>query len=228
MKYFEIKSIPTQIKDLDLEKRIVKGVFAHMGSLDAHGDIIRHGAFIKTIAENGPNSAKPRIKHFYNHMYGVGKMLELEEQGDELVFVSSVGRHRRGQDVLYMYEDEIITEHSIGFKTLKSHSENNANILTELQLWEGSSLDGWGANMNTPVKSLEELHKRRAELQEYLTDTTEALRKGKYTDETFIELEIRLKMIQHYLQETTQPEADSTEPGLDMEKLLTLFNQKEK
>lgn len=223
MKYYEIKSIPVKVEDIDKESRIVKGMFASYGTLDADGDIFSPGVFGKSISENGPASAKPRIKHLFNHWDAVGVPQELTETASGLVFVSKIGRHTLGNDVLMMYEDGIITEHSIGFQTLREQKETAGNLIIEAKMWEGSSLDKWGANMNTPVlkgETVEQLIARLGRMQK-------ALRDGTYTDETFIELEIQIKQVQQHLANTTaagqppQPEFK----GLDLDKLTKMFNK---
>ena len=45
---------PIQIKDIDGKKGIVTGYFADFNSIDSDGDIIRPGAFSKSISEWGP------------------------------------------------------------------------------------------------------------------------------------------------------------------------------
>jgi HK97 family phage prohead protease len=219
--YFQTKSIPVNVKDIDMSGRIVKGYFASFETLDSDGDIFRKGAFKKTIEEN-----KHRIKHLFNHWDAVGVLQELKEDGTGVYFVSQMGRHTLGNDVLLMYEDGIVTEHSVGFQTIKQHKEDKSNVITEVKMWEGSSLDKWGANMNTPVvKSAEKV----AEMMKRLQTLEKALRDGKYTDDTFIELEIQLKQIQQFLHDTTpEPEISTLEPeakDLNINKLISLFTK---
>jgi len=54
-------SLRLQIKDVDGRKGIVTGYFSDFNSIDSDGDIIKPGAFTKSISQNGPSSAKPRI-----------------------------------------------------------------------------------------------------------------------------------------------------------------------
>ena len=222
MKYYEIKSIAADVKDVDQSARIVKGMFASYGTLDADGDMFMQGAFTKSIRENGPASSRPRIKHLFNHWDTVGVIQELEETPQGLVFVSKIGTHTLGNDVLAMYNDGIITEHSIGFQTIKNHKEGDYTAIDEAKMWEGSSLDKWGANMNTPVlkgETVEQLIVRLDRMQK-------ALRDGKYTDETFIELEIQIKQVQQHLAATTHaggntpPEPDA----IDVDRIINMFN----
>jgi uncharacterized protein len=225
-RYIQTKSIPVDVKDIDTSGRIVKGYFASFETLDSDGDIFQTKAFHKSINENGPGSKSERIKHLFNHWDAVGVLQELKEDGRGLFFVSKMGRHTLGEDVLKMYEDGIITEHSVGFKVVSNEKRDNANVITEAQLWEGSSLDKWGANMNTPVvksfETTEAMIKRLGVL-------TKALREGSYSDETFVQLEIQLKFIQQYLEDTTEagqtaPPSPESKNGETIMKAITKLN----
>jgi len=222
MKIFQTKSIPVKVKDISSKDRIVKGYFSSFNTIDADGDMFVKGAFAKSISETGPGTTHERIKHLYNHWDAAGKLIELKEDDTGLYFISKLGRHTLGEDILKMYQDEIISEHSIGFKTITEQAENEINIIKEAQLWEGSSLDKWGANMNTPaLKSLE-----KAEyMQKRLIKLEKALRDGTYSDEMFEQLEIQLKQIRQWLAETTQaeksPEPEATE--FDINKLINKY-----
>jgi HK97 family phage prohead protease len=220
-RFIQTKSIAVNVKDIDTSQRIVKGYFASFGTLDSDGDVFQKGAFAKSIAENGPASARARIKHLYNHWDAVGVLKELQEDESGLFFVSQLGRHTLGEDTLKMYEDEIITEHSVGFQTISEQKQQGGNYITEAKLWEGSSLDKWGANMNTPViKSADAAHymlKRMAKLEK-------ALRDGTYTDETMNSLEIQLKYIQQYISEITLAGHQAPPAPRDKEKALNIIN----
>jgi hypothetical protein len=112
---------PAEFKDADKKKGIVTGYFSHFNSIDSDGDIIRPGAYTKTIAENGPNSTKPRIKHLLNHdpSQPLGKLLDLKEDSTGLYYESQVGTHSLGQDFIKMVESGLIAEHSVGFRTIQ-------------------------------------------------------------------------------------------------------------
>jgi HK97 family phage prohead protease len=128
---------------------------------------MKPGAFTKTISEQGPQSAQPRIKHLLNHdpSLPLGKLLSLKEDAYGLYYESQVGTHEGGEDFIKMVESGLITEHSIGFKIIKRNQiQSYENYLknpqlgqfeiTEVKLYEGSSLTAWGANPLTPITSL--------------------------------------------------------------------------
>lgn len=192
-----------ELKDLDLKERIIKAYYFNAETVDADNDIIDIGAYDKSIAERGPKSAEPRIKHLFNHWEGAGKILELGKDEKGGWFLSKLGRHTVGRDTLLMYEDGLITEHSHGFETINSQVEtregHEIRLIKEGILWEVSSLDKWGANMHTPViKSLED----RTYWEKRIEKLIKALDKGKYTDETFDLLEYQLKQVQEVLKQS--------------------------
>lgn len=209
---------PIQFKDVDGKKGIVTGYFAHFDSIDSDGDIIKKGAFIKTISEYGPTARKPRIKHLMNHdpSHPLGKLIELKEDNYGLYYESNVGTHANGADFIKMIESELITEHSIGYRTQKSNQlkpwsewrEGEAmRELTELKLWEGSSLTAWGANPNTPLTGLKAQFKAE-KMSKRMGLLIKALRDGTFTDETFDLLEIELKQLQQAFIDLSKSEPD--------------------
>lgn len=223
-----IESLPLTIKDVDGKKGVVTGYFANFNTIDSDGDVIKPGAFVKTIAETGPLSRKPRIKHILNHnpSQPLGVLQELKEDGYGLYYESKVGSHNLGQDFIKMIDSGLITEHSIGYRTIKFNQlkpwaewkEGEAmRELTELRLWEGSSLTAWGANMNTPLTGMKSEQKADA-MAKRMDLLIKALRNGDFTDEGFDLLEIELKQIQQAFIDLThkvdQPSVkDTAEPS---------------
>jgi uncharacterized protein len=148
-------------KDADPKKGIVTGYFSSFSNKDSDGDIILKGAFNRTIEERGPKSNKPRIKHLLNHRTDapLGKITILMEDDKGLYYESHVGSHFLGKEFIAMVESDLITEHSIGFKTVKKEDTKDGTLLKEIQLWEGSSLTAWGANQLTPLTGIKGMDK---------------------------------------------------------------------
>lgn len=181
------------VKDVDTKQGIVTGYFSAW-NLDSDGDMIEKGAFSKTINERGPQSTKPRIQHLYNHdpYKPIGRINKLIEDDKGLYFESQMSKSQMGQDVLKLYDEKIITEHSIGFQTINQTQENGYNKITEIKLWEGSAVT-WGANENTPltgIKSEIQINEKQKSLSDRLYKIASILRKGNLTDQTFLKLEI--------------------------------------
>jgi HK97 family phage prohead protease len=189
------------VTDVDQLKGIVTGYFSIFGNKDADGDIIAPKAYRKTLKENGPESGKPRILHLFQHdPYKVlAKPTVLKEDSKGLYFESTISQTALGKDVLQLYFDKVLTEHSIGYQIVKSERDEkqNANILTELKLWEGSTVS-WGANMEAVVESVKDGNPDKESIDWLLKkmDALEAAVKGTYTDDTARQLEISLKQIQ--------------------------------
>jgi HK97 family phage prohead protease len=222
--------VGAEIKDMDEKQGIVTGYFSSFNTLDSDNDIILHGAFTKSIAENGPQSPKPRIRHLLNHdlTQPLGDIQVLKEDSKGLYYESKVGTHALGVDFMKMVSSNLIKEHSIGFQIMKwdkGNKEMDCRYLKELKLWEGSSLTAFGANENTPltgVKSLDAYIERQ-------NDLTKAIANGTFTDETIKLLCSELERINKFLQEafksygTTQPEfTTTTEPNDEKELLIEL------
>jgi uncharacterized protein len=202
----------TEVKDIDLQKRIVQAYYFNSQTVDSDNDIIMKGAYSKSIGERGPKSAQPRIKHLYNHWDAAGTLLELGEDEKGGYFTSKLGRHTIGRDVLTMYDDGIITEHSHGFEIINSKIDKiegkDVRVITEGVLWEVTSLDKWGANQNTPViKSLQD----KKHWIDKLDKLMKAFASGSYSDEAFDLLGVQLKQIQQLISEyDMRPEQPST------------------
>lgn len=191
-----------EVKGIDLKNRIVEGYFASFGTLDSDNDIFVKGAFAKSIAENGPNSSSKRIKHLFNHWDTVGVLQELKEDEQGLYYKSFIGNHSLGNDVLNMYQDGIITEHSVGFQRMqfevsKDTNSNDIVYIKEAKVWEGSSLDKWGANKHTPVlKSIDEFNEWAKHWEKRFDALTKALRnRTNYTDETYNNFEFQVMQL---------------------------------
>lgn len=213
---------PIGIKDIDGRQGIVTGYFACFDTIDSDGDIIKKGAFVKTIQEWGPGSARPRIKHLQNHDANkpLGKILVLKEDDYGLYYESQVGTHELGEDFIKMIDSGLITEHSIGYRTMKYNQlkpwsewkEGDAmRELTELKLWEGSSLTAWGANMYTPLTGLKSEEKGER-VSKRIDLVIKSLRNGTFTDETFDMLEIELRQLQQVYIDLKKELAEG-EPG---------------
>lgn len=148
------------VKDVDMNKREVAGYFSVFGNVDSDGDIMDKGAYAKTL-EGGIG----RVQHLFMHspMLGaVGKLKELKVDDKGLFFRSKIIGTAMGNDLMVMYNEGAIKEHSVGFETVKSEDMiqsdgSNVRLIKEVKLWEGSSVL-WGANEQALLKSFDLLH----------------------------------------------------------------------
>ena len=118
---FLYKAAPLgELTDYDEKNSIVKGYGSYFDNKDSDQDIIRKGAYKKTIEENGE-----RVKYLYQHnmMQPIGKMEELYEDEKGLVFVASIPKTALGNDVIELMKAGVITENSVGIKGEKNLNE---------------------------------------------------------------------------------------------------------
>ena len=225
--HYGVKTVSIKVTDLDEGSRQVKGYFSSFDTLDSDRDVIRKGAFSKSINERGPQSSGNRkIAHLRNHDWEqqIGNPIELFEDSKGLGFVSQMGRSTKGQDAFLDYQDGILREHSIGFNYLGDkmkfvedsplHKEGHWEI-NEVKLWEGSGVT-FGANSLTPVidvaKGLKYNSYTLKKLQELTITLEGALKNGKGTDERLVNIEqmfAQLKQLHNSL-ELNKPSVKDT------------------
>jgi len=237
---FNIKTevLTAEIMDMNPKQGIVTGYFSKFNNVDADGDIIRPGAFTKTIKEQGPQSALPRIKHLLNHdpSLPLGVLKSLTEDNYGLAYESQIGSHEGGEDFIKMVESGLITEHSIGFKIIKRNQiQSYENYLknpsagqfeiTEIKLYEGSSLTAWGANPLTPITSLKSMNDvdllvaKHEAIDKFCRNTTA-------TDDTIQMLLLHSKQLAQLIldmKSTTEP-VNTIQPGESITDIIRQFN----
>ena len=203
--FYNKKAVSGAPVDMEDGSRIITVYYSAFGNVDSDGDVIVPGAFTKTLKENGP-SAKNRIWHLFNHSTEkpIAKPFEMMEDGFGLKARVKMPNTTLGNDTYELYKEGHITEHSIGFQTIKSQAKSRYNEINEIKLFEGSSVL-WGANANTPTVGV------KSQIKSVLVDemgkTIKSLRNGHFTDETFELLELKLKQLQQYLAEMEDEES---------------------
>lgn len=215
------KTLELEVKDVDRKEGIVSGYFSAFNIKDSDGDIIHPGAFQKTINEM---FTKGRIKHLMNHnpSQPLGKLLELKEDSYGLFYRSQIGTHSLGRDFIKMVESDLIKEHSIGFNDLtpegKRKGEDHNNI-TEVKLFEGSSLTAWGANEYTPLVEMKGIVDSYAER---LKSFEKFVRNSDATDETIELCLIHIKQLTQVIEtmSSTQPAVEAVEPQKQSNELV--------
>lgn len=221
MKDYLIKNAGESVKDVDVQTGIVTGYFSTFDVKDSDGDIVVHGAYRKTLKENGPESERPRILHLYMHDPGsvLAKPHVLKEDKHGLYFESKISQTTLGKDVIQLYRDKVLSEHSIGYQIVKREVDESSETqkLLELKLWEGSTVS-WGANMEALVETVKGDGLPDKSLYDELLkkmDALESALKGNYTDDTARQLEIYFKQIQQAiisLVRKSEPEKSTPDP----------------
>lgn len=201
-----------EVSDMDLSNRRVKMYLAKFDNMDSDGDVIRRGAFAKSISERGFNSTSNRKIAFLRHhewTMPIGKFVELTEDANGLLAVAELGRSTMGEDAFRDYQDGIILEHSIGFQYIKdkmSFIEDDSlpnkgyYEIRELMLYEGSAVT-FGANSMTNVVSVSKAQNKEArttfmdESNKMFSLTLKSLLERMETSEETFEYEMKLKYL---------------------------------
>lgn len=195
------KSTNTEIKSVDVDRRIIEGYFSVFDFKDSDGDVILKGAYEKTIKENGP-AGKNRIMHLYQHdpLMVLGKPTSLMEDEKGLYFKTIIADTTLGTDVLKLYRDGVLTEHSVGINFIQREysSQDDAYIVKEVKMWEGSTVT-WGAN----ELAVGGMHKGNSkDVLEQYKKLHKAFYDGTYSDETFSLIEKQLNHLEQVIKES--------------------------
>lgn len=229
---YSVKNFTAEVKNVDVNRRTVSGHFAVFNEKDADEDIIRPGAFEQSIKERGPRG-KNRIMHLWQHnpVKPLAKPHELREDDTGLYFVSQITDTSYGTDALKLYRDGVLKEHSIGFNTIQSHFDEDAgaNILTELKLFEGSTVT-WGAQEMATGELMKGMFKRNEIIERY-NELSKAYYNGDYTDDTFSLIKRQMDYLQSIMtkaldvkeSETTAGRSESTASD-DISKLFDQYS----
>ena len=207
---YSLKTASMPVKDLDLAKREVAIYLSAFDVIDADNDMIKPGAFKKSIQERGPESGSNRQIAFLRHhdwQWQIGKFNRIEEDQKGLFAVGQLGTSTPGEDALRDYDDGIITEHSIGFQYVSDkvkfiEDETLASggyfMIQEVKLWEGSAVT-FGANEFTNVVEMSKTATGKQDALKKIADQIsvvgKALKNGKGSDERLYELEMKLKYL---------------------------------
>lgn len=202
MKHYQTKDLALRVKDMDMADGRVQMYVSAFDSVDSDNDVMMRGCFAKTIAENGP-SGKNRIKQLWMHSPWdlIGRPENIVEDGTGLLVDGFVSDVKNG-DYRKMYQDGLITEHSIGFMPIKyevvtRENDRQGYDFKEVALMEYSAVV-WGANENTPVLGMKALNapEQIGEIRGQLDRINKALRNGTYTDETMLQLQLAHKQLE--------------------------------
>ena len=206
---FLYKSAPIgdQIVDFDEKNNIVKGYGSYFDNQDSDKDIIRPGAYQKTIQENGL-----RVKYLYQHdmMQPLGKMDELYEDQKGLVFTASVPKTQLGTDVIELMKAGVITENSVGIMPIVKEMKGDYREIREVKLYEISAVT-MAANDQAKILDVKGMSDIDQVYKRY-DNICKLLRKGNISDEMGYALESEIIKLKTYFMNATQPVEETTEP----------------
>lgn len=196
-----------ELLDADEQNGIVKGYGSYFDNKDSDADIIRRGAYQKTIKENGE-----RVKYLYQHnmMQPIGKMKELYEDEKGLVFVAEIPKTTLGKDVIELMKAGVITENSVGILPIVKENKGDYREIKEVKLFEISAVT-LAANDQAKIldvkgtKNLEELYKR-------YDNIAKLLRKGEISDDMGYALEAEILKLKALFVDATKPVEETTSP----------------
>jgi len=207
------KDTNATIKGVDMDRRIIEGYYSVFDFKDSDGDVMVKGCYEKTIKENGPNGSN-RIVHLYQHdpLQVLGRPMALLEDEKGLYFRTMIADTTLGTDVLKLYRDGVLKEHSVGINFIQRDydSQSDCYMVKECKMWEGSTVT-WGAN-ELSIGGLAKGVKR--DLIDQYKDLSKAFHTGDYTDETFRLIEAQIKHIEQTLKNSLHNE----EPALATQK----------
>lgn len=203
---YKAAPIGDQLIDYDEKNGIVKGYGSYFDNKDSDMDIIRKGAYLKTIQENGD-----RVKYLYQHdmMQPIGKMKELYEDKKGLVFVAEIPKTQLGNDVMELMKAGVITENSVGIMPIVKENKGDYRELREVKLYEISAVT-LAANDQAKIldvkglKNIDQVYKR-------YDNICKLLRKGNISNDMGYALESEILKLKTYFINATQP-SEITEP----------------
>lgn len=231
----------TEIKDISNDKREVAIYLSKFENIDSDNDMIKKGAFKKSIKENGPQSKSNRKIQFLRHhdwTKQIGKFESLQEDDLGLFAVAKLGTSSLGEDAWRDYQEEIIKEHSIGFqyisdkiKFIKDPESKSGgyNLIQEVRLFEGSAVTFGSNDMTNVVEIMKSENKENAidQISEELNQVIKSLSIGQGTDDRLHELEMRAKYLGSQLSilAKSEPfEKNTQEDAKPLENTITPFD----
>jgi HK97 family phage prohead protease len=204
-KTFEVKGT------LNVEGEIT-GYGAIFDNVDRGGDVIKKGAFAKTISENG-GSVIMVANHDQNKP--IGRVTEMKEDATGLLFKGYLSKTDRAQEYKQLMKDGVVDSFSIGYAVVKGdRNDHGGRDLAELKLFEISPV---AIPMNPEAKLLEVKNISKEDNREETLERFENLAKtiGKKSMKLQNEAEL-LKLAELY-KSVTQPLQVDTEPIVDPE-----------
>jgi HK97 family phage prohead protease len=177
----EYKVFQSKVQDVDQKKGIVINYDNAFNTVDTDGDISRKGAYKKTLVENA-SRAKWYLNHDQGLLLGVPFIEGTKEDDFGLLSYNHINTSKQlGADTLTDYmlfkEYDRTLEHSMGYNATKYNPYDlgkggKGRELTEVKIWEKSTLTSWGANSDTPlvdIKSLKDIDKMLEMLEQMFT-----------------------------------------------------------
>ncbi len=204
-----------ELIDADDKKRIVKGYGSYFDNMDSDGDIIRRGAYKKTIKENGD-----RVRYIYQHNMAqpLGKMNMLEEDDKGLMFEAEIADTTLGNDVYELLKMGVITENSVGILPMQKEFKGDYREITEVKLYEVSAVT-LAANDQAKIMSVKG-NENKEEIYKRYDNLAKIIRKGNISDELGFAIEAELLKLKSLFVSATLPIDEITKPVDDSQQVF--------
>lgn len=221
MKNMIFKQSPMgELIDADEKAGIVKGYASIFDNIDSDNDIIRRGAYKKTLEESGK-----RVKYLYQHDMDkpIGKMLMMQEDDKGLMFEAQIAKTTLGNDVIELIKSGIITENSVGIMPIRKEMNGEGKReIYEVRLFEVSAVT-LAANDEAKILDIkgnydpEKITKRYDRL-------AKLIRKGNISDDLGFALESEIYKLKSLFEAITLPALEVTEPIEIKEEKFDVYN----
>lgn len=217
-KIFNLKAL-----DVDTQTKQVKIAIAQMEDVDRDGDVFAKSAFDRTIKAKGPQGSN-EIWHLLDHtstsFSALSKFSELFIEGKYLVGVSKFKDSFAWREVAWpLYENGDFSQHSVGFRTVKSQQRDGFREIVEAELWEGSAVL-WGAQPDTPTQQVYKsmtYEEKKTDINSRMNRLIKFIQSNPDFEETKSLVTLEFKQIQQQLlelEQATQPAANAPDPVL--------------
>ena len=118
---------------------VVEGYASRFWARDLNDDVVAKGAFLASLARNGPRGVK--MLHQHDGSTPVGVWDEVREEGDGLFVRGRVLEATpQGRMAAALVRAGAVDGLSIGFRAVKARGDESGRlrVLTEVELWEVS------------------------------------------------------------------------------------------
>lgn len=222
MKNIIFKQSPMgELIDADEKAGIVKGYASIFNNIDSDNDIIRPGAYRKSISETGH-----RVKYLYQHDMNkpIGKMRMMQEDDKGLMFEAEIAKTTLGKDVMELIRSGILTENSVGIMPLrKEMNAEGQREIYEVRLFEVSAVT-LAANDEAKIMDYKGNYDPEKILDRY-DRVAKLIRKGNISDDLGFALEGEIYKLKSLFETITQPaDTEATEPMEVKDQSLDVYN----
>ncbi|WP_316817292.1 HK97 family phage prohead protease [Pedobacter nyackensis] len=205
---------------VDVDSRTISGYASVFNVIDSDGDLIKQGSFKKSLFEN-----KDRIVHLYQHnpVQLLGRPTVLVEDEKGLYFETTIAKTQLGDEVLNLYKEGVIKEHSIGFQAVKSTNRGSYNEISEVKLFEFSSVT-WGSNSHAQFTGFKSQFASDSIVEN--CDKMMKMLKSEVTNDTLDQLNIFLNQVKtthlNLTEKSVADESDPLEDSLDTDNPMVI------